>query len=74
MVSSPAQESERVTILLTPQQVCLLIGIVDDANVKGRAAAMIVSIQRALAEAVACDSPGPEDDAPLPTHASGPSW
>ena len=65
---------DAVTITLTTDQYRALIHIVGNAEIRGRDAALIVSIQRALADAVACDSPGPEDDEPLPTHSSGPSW
>ncbi|MCR4340747.1 MAG: hypothetical protein NUW01_12770 [Gemmatimonadaceae bacterium] len=42
---------DAVTITLTPDQYRVLIQIVDNAEIRGRDAALIVSIQRALAEA-----------------------
>ncbi len=36
---------------MTPDQLHVLVQTVDNADIKGRAAALVVSIQRALAEA-----------------------
>lgn len=56
------EESTMVVVALTPDQLRALIQIVDNADIKGRAAALVVSIQRALADATAppqeCPAPG----------------
>lgn len=48
---------ERYVVTLTADQLHVLVLIMDNADIKGRAAALVVSIQRALAEAM----PRPSD-------------
>lgn len=42
---------ELFTIMLTKDQLGLLVRLIDEAEIKGRAAALVYSIQRALADA-----------------------
>jgi len=43
--------SDRLIVWLTPDQLQALVQIVDNASIRGNLAALVVSIQRALADA-----------------------
>ena len=56
-----AENVDKLVVELTPDQIRLLVMILDNADIKGRAAALVVGIQQALAAASA-EPPVPHPD------------
>ena len=55
-------EASRLLVVFTPDQLHALIQLVDNASVQGRYAALVVSIQQALADARLDELPRQENE------------